>query len=653
MTVQFSNFPMILDRYSATKMSPIDTALKVLHSSDEPNISAVARKYKISRSNLTKRFNGVSQSAVQKNTSQQLLTPQQERTLVDYINKLTQLGLPPTPSMVHNFAYDVVKQQPGKNWSQRFCQRWSDTLLSRYLKPIDSTRKIAESKEDFEHWFSLLSQKIEQYGIEPQNIYNMDEKGFLIGFLTKAKRIFTKQWYESDHLLGNIQDGNREWVTLVATICADGTALPPGLIYMAKTGDIQDSWVQDLDADTHTAQFASSPSGWTNDELGFEWLVKIFDQHSKTKARNGRDWRLLIIDGHGSHVNMRFLDWCAKHFVLVAVYPPHSTHRLQPLDVSLFAPLAIYYSQELDAFLHRSQGLSQLTKRDFFALFWKAYTKAFNPDTILSGWSSTGLHPLDPLPIMKLFGSQVITSPRGSAPTSPSSSGYSAISGSDWRSIRALVNEVVTGVHGQHDKKVQKLHNTILHLTTENALLRTQNDGFKQALFDEKKKRKRGRGLFEEVRAQDGHGATFFSPKKIKAAKDLQLRREEVKEQEQRNKAAQKEARNRQRQQAQIEKEGRAAERARKAVEKKETVALKARQRQLAIEGKHTAQHLRSTHVASVRKAESSTKQAVRLQKPAETLDEGSSCHASKQPASRFGRTRRLPRYLAGYQLDT
>lgn len=72
-------------------------------------------------------------------------------------------------------------------------------MLSRYLKPIDSTRKNAESKEDFEYWFSLLSQKIEQYGIEPQNIYNMDEKGFLIGFLTKAKRIFTKQWYESDH----------------------------------------------------------------------------------------------------------------------------------------------------------------------------------------------------------------------------------------------------------------------------------------------------------------------------------------------------------------------------------------------------------------------------------------------------------------------
>jgi len=35
---------------------------------------------------------------------------------------------------------------------------------------------------------------------------------------------------------------------------------------------------------------------------------------------------------------------------LVAVYPPHSTHRLQPLDISLFAPLATRYSQELNQF---------------------------------------------------------------------------------------------------------------------------------------------------------------------------------------------------------------------------------------------------------------------------------------------------------------
>jgi len=66
----------------------------------------------------------------------------------------------------------------------------------------------------------------------------MDEKGFLIGFLTKAKRVFTKQWIENQHLLDNAQDGSEKWIVIIATICANGTALPPSLIYMAKTGNI-------------------------------------------------------------------------------------------------------------------------------------------------------------------------------------------------------------------------------------------------------------------------------------------------------------------------------------------------------------------------------------------------------------------------------
>lgn len=74
------------------------------------------------------------------------------------------------------------------------------------------------------------------------------------------------------------------------------------------------------------------------------WLITVFNCYTKAKARHGRDWRLLFIDGHGSYVNILFLDWCLEHRILVAVYPPHLTHQLQPLDVSLFNPLANYYS---------------------------------------------------------------------------------------------------------------------------------------------------------------------------------------------------------------------------------------------------------------------------------------------------------------------
>jgi hypothetical protein len=632
-------------------MTPTEEALAELNSCNKPNISATAKKYHVDRKNLSKRFYGTSQSATLKHSSQQFLSIQQERTLIAYINQLTELGLPPTPSMLRNFAYDIAQKEPGKNWSHRFCQRWSDTLQSRYLKPIDNSRKKAESFEAFEYWFSLIASKIEQYGIEAQNIYNMDEKGFLIGSLTKAKRIFTKQWFENQRIIGNVQDGSREWITIIATICADRTALPPSLIYMAKTGDIQDSWVQDLEPDVHTAHVASSPTGWTNDGLGYEWLTKVFDRFSKSKARNGRDWRLLIIDGHGSHVNMKFLTWCAEHHILVAVYPPHSTHRLQPLDVCMFSPLAIAYSQELDAFLHRSQGLSSISKRDFFGLFWNAYDRSFTADNIASGWSKTGLYPLNPEAVMQLF-KKPLASTEMIRASSQSSSSQSAISTSDWRSIRALVSEVVTRSYGIHDKKVQKLNNTILSLTTEVSLLKSQNNGYKQALFDEKKKRKRGRGLFEEVRAKDGQGATFFSPRKIKAAKDLLIQKEHAKEQEQRDKVAQKEARKKLQQQKQAEKEARKAERVQKALQRKEEVALQRRQTQLAKDARIAAKPSDSSCKKTLKKSKRPTKRVKHSSEPMVASHTPSSQMAVIQPATRAGRIIRRPDHLSDYCID-
>jgi hypothetical protein len=281
---------------------------------------------------------------------EQLLSFQQEADLVEYINKLTEKGLPPTTAMVRNFAEQMAGKRPGNSWSQRFCKRHEDELSKGYLNTIDSQRKGADMRASYEYYFNLLKQKIAQYDVVAANTYNMDEKGFSLGTMSKHHRIFNRQAVEKNRILGANQPGNREWITIIATICADLTWIPPGIIFAGKTGNIQSTWVEDVELGQHQASFASSPNGWTNDKLGLAWLEQVFDKHTKKKASNGRVWRLLIVDGHGSHINMNFLNWCDKHRILVAVYPPHTTHRLQPLDVSLFRPLANYYSQLLEQF---------------------------------------------------------------------------------------------------------------------------------------------------------------------------------------------------------------------------------------------------------------------------------------------------------------
>jgi hypothetical protein len=69
---------------------------------------------------------------------------------------------------------------------------------------------------------------------------------------------------------------------------------------------------------------------------------------------------------------MDFIEYCNDHKILLAVFTPHSTHTLQPLDVGLFKPLSTHYSTELSNFLHRSHGIQLVKKGDFFLHFGEA-----------------------------------------------------------------------------------------------------------------------------------------------------------------------------------------------------------------------------------------------------------------------------------------
>ena len=151
----------------------------------------------------------------------------------------------------------------------------------------------------------------------------MDEKGFIIGVIGKSQRIFNKDAFEKGRKLGSNQDGNRQWITVLATVCADGTYLPPGILYESKSGNIQANWVEGADLIGNQAHIAPSESGWISDSIALHWLEEIFDRYSKPKAANGLKYRLLYVDGYGSHLNMNFINWCDNNRIILAIYPPH------------------------------------------------------------------------------------------------------------------------------------------------------------------------------------------------------------------------------------------------------------------------------------------------------------------------------------------
>jgi hypothetical protein len=473
--------------------------------------------------------------------------------------------------MVRNFSSEVAHQQLSESWVTRFINRHKIHLISKWTSAMDRTRHLADSESKYRLYFELLHQKITEYHLEARDIYNMDEKGFLIGLIGRSKRIFSRRQWEKKEVRASLQDGSREFLTVLACCCADGSSLPPALIYAAKKGAIRSSWVEDIKAGEHEVFVSSSPTGWSNDNIGLAWLEQVFDRY--TKQRSGR-WRLLILDGHGSHVTMEFIKYCDRHRILLMILPPHSTHTLQPLDVVLFKPLSQAYSNELTNHLHKAQGLIPIKKGDFFPLFWSAWISSFTESLILKAFEATGIWPMDANVILRRF---------ASTPEAERSSS-SGLSDHDWRKLDRLVR---AAVNDSHQYEARKLRSSVHHLSVQNELLKHENEGLKEALQHKKKHRKKGKALDLQQRQEYHGGAVHWSPRKLREARAREAVRERDEIEEKLQKARAKKQREEAQLQRQVELEEKRVERQRLKEMRELERAEKAAERARKVEAQH------------------------------------------------------------------
>jgi hypothetical protein len=165
------------------------------------------------------------------------------------------------------------------------------------------------------------------------------------------------------------------------------SALPPCLIF--KGENLNSGWIPDeTPADW---RFITSKKGWTSDLIGFEWLKTHF-QPLVSKSTDSR--YLLIIDGHSSHVTARFIAYCITSKIDLFLLPPHSSHKTQPLDLSIFGPLKTAINLEVDRIFRHST--MRLPRVEWTLAYIKARARCFKPSSIESGFRKAGIYPFDP-----------------------------------------------------------------------------------------------------------------------------------------------------------------------------------------------------------------------------------------------------------------
>ena len=98
-----------------------------------------------------------------------------------------------------------------------------------------------------------------------------------------------------------------------------------------------------------------------DNELELQWLMKIFDPYTASQAVGKQ---FLVLNSYESHCTSQFIDFCYKKGIIPLCLPPHSTHLLQPLNISLFGPLVKAYKKSVENSSH-SEGCYSIDKWDF------------------------------------------------------------------------------------------------------------------------------------------------------------------------------------------------------------------------------------------------------------------------------------------------
>jgi hypothetical protein len=401
------------------KEASIQDAIQKIKSKVYKSAHHAAKETGIARSILYDRLSG-KPPRNKAHEKQQLLIDGEETELVDWITLLTRVNYPPRHSIVREMAQHIIARrvraqneesmervdipQIGEQWVTRFMRRHPE-LECTVPSVIEASRDKDTTPEALHHWFKAVKAAIDEYSILPKDIYNMDESGYSIGVVEASKVIINKTIREQYQA----QPGRQEWVTSVECICADGTAVPPLIIFRAE--NLSTQWVP---ANLHDNwRLSCNSKGWTSNQHGVEWLRRCFEPETRVKANNR--YRLLINDGHDSHITGDWLAHCLENKIIPAVLPPHSSHLTQPLDVGVFGPLKKVMAAKIAPLIHTQVHRIQ-KEGEWFQAFVLAHDEVFNSTNIQSAFAGAGLVPFRPSKVLRRFEPQMSTPP----PVTPS-----------------------------------------------------------------------------------------------------------------------------------------------------------------------------------------------------------------------------------------
>ena len=319
---------------------------KAIEETKEEGVRTVSARYGIPYGTL---YRHVQSSKVKKKLGrfQPIFSSKQEQELTAYLKDLDSvfLGLTRTEFLQLVFQYaekNGIKHpfrngSAGPDWLAGFRKRHPEIVL-RIPEPTSVARVMGFNRPQVERFYSLLWEQIQNHSIDAGQLYNMDETGIRTTTSKPPKLLSIR----GKKQVGITSSSERGTLTTVICCCnATGSFIPPFMIFARKR--MQDVL---MDGAPPGSKGICTDNGWINGEAFLTWLTWFVDVVRPTATKKV----LLLLDNHEAHKYYPALHFASKNHVMMLSFAPHTTHRMQPLDVAVYRALKIFFEQEISAF---------------------------------------------------------------------------------------------------------------------------------------------------------------------------------------------------------------------------------------------------------------------------------------------------------------
>lgn len=327
--------------------------------------------------------------------SRQIMNASMEKELAQYLATCSTMNYGLTFPDARKFSFELAvanslkippnwikNSMAGKDWMSSFIKRHHLSL--RKPEPCSLARNTSFNQHNVNEFMKNLQTVFERepsLAVEPNRIYNLDETA--VTTVCSPPRIIAAK---GTHQVNKVTSTERgEMTTLCCMVNASGNFLPPAMIFPRV--NFKDEFVKDAPPST-LGLAAKSP--WMTGLL----FVKVLEHFVKYAKCTKEEKALLILDNHASHLHPNVIEFAIDNGVILLTLPPHCSHRMQPLDVSVFGPFNTYYASAMESFHMHYPGVFVKLK-DIGKFVNEAFNRSMTPSNIQSGFRKPGIYPFN------------------------------------------------------------------------------------------------------------------------------------------------------------------------------------------------------------------------------------------------------------------